>query len=337
MNEPSLRTARIVSGRHLLMLAGVLFLLTLGIGGLCSLVGEVSLSGPVWQARLLRLLAAATVGAALSASGMALQGLLRNPLAEPYVLGISSGAGAGVLLGLATAFRMSLPDWATTPVLALCGAIVACAAVYGIAQNRGRLDPYVLLLSGVIVNAFNGAVMLAIFLVVPKNTITDYAMWAMGGISEVTAIVNTSFLLACVGTVLAGWLILFLRGARFNALGLGDDVARSSGVSVHRLRIETFLLVALLTAAAVALAGPVGFVGLIVPHICRLIFGADQRRLALVSGFIGAAFLMLADTGCRMAGSWLQIGEVPVGIVTAMLGGPFFIYLLRTRFREGRM
>ena len=121
-----------------------------------------------------------------------------------------------------------------------------------------------------------------------------------------------------------------------NTLALGDDVARSSGVAVSWLRIETFGVVALMTAASVALAGPIGFLGLIVPHICRLLVGPDHHRLLIVSGLGGAMFLMVADTLCRLLGSWLRIGEVPVGIVTALCGGPFFIILLRRRFREGR-
>jgi len=319
-------------GVHLVLLAAA----TAAVALLCSLFGEVELSGAIWRARLLRLLAAGTVGAALAAAGMALQGLLRNPLAEPYVLGISSGAGVGVLVGLALAPLVALPGWATTPALALAGAAVTCVAVYSIAQSRGRLDPYVLLLSGVIVNAFNGALMLCVFLVAPKATITNFTVWAMGGVSERIAITNIPFLVVCTGAVLCGWALLFVRGAAYNALGLGDDVARSTGVSVGRLRVETFLVAALLTAAAVALAGPIGFVGLIVPHVCRLVVGPDHHRLSVASGFAGAMLLMVADTLCRLAGGWLRIGEVPVGIVTALAGGPFFIYLLRSRFREAR-
>ena len=317
------------------MLAAALGSACVATALLCSLFGEVGLTTGIWRARLLRLAAAAVVGAALGSSGAALQGLLRNPLAEPYVLGISSGAGVGVLLGLALAHRAALPTWASTPVLAVLGAAATCGVVYGIAQRRGRLDPLVLLLSGVIVNAFNGAIMLAIFLLVPPRTVTNFTVWAMGGISETIAITNQPFLVLCAAAVLAGWAVLILRGSAFNALGLGDDVAGATGVAVARLRIETFLIVALMTAAAVALAGPIGFVGLIVPHIGRMLVGPDHRRLAIVSGFGGAIFLMAADTLCRLAGSWLRIGEVPAGIVTALCGGPFFIYLLRGRFREG--
>ena len=317
------------------MRAGILAAATLVVALGCSLIGEYHLTSSIWQLRLLRLLAAGTVGAALSVSGTSLQGLLRNPLAEPYILGISSGAGIGVLGGMALATKMVLPDWATTPVLATVGAFATCVLVYGIAQRRGRLDPYVLLLSGVIVNAFNGAIMLAIFLLVPPKTITNFTQWAMGGVSEHLAMTNTPFLLICLAGVIIGWIVLLLRGTAFNALGLGDEVAGSIGVSVNRLRIETFAVVAMMTSAAVTLAGPIGFVGLIVPHICRLIIGPDHRKLTIVSGFGGAIFLMLADTLCRLIGWWQQIGVVPVGILTALCGGPFFIYLLRSRFREG--
>lgn len=325
-----------LSARKLAICGGVLVAATVAVALGCSLFGEVSLTWHTWQARLLRLLAAATAGAALASAGMALQGLLRNPLAEPYVLGISSGAGVGVLLGMALAGRMAMPSWAVTPVTALIGAMATCALVYGIAQRRGRLDPYVLLLSGVIVNAFNGAIMLAIFLLVPPRTIASFTVWAMGGVNEKLAITNTPLLGAGAAVVAAGWAVLIMRGAAFNALGLGDDVAGSIGVAVGRLRLETFFVVAVMTAAAVMLAGPIGFLGLIVPHICRMIVGADHRMLAVVSGFGGAMFLMIADTLCRLAGGWLRIGEVPVGILTAMTGGPFFIYLLRTRLAGGR-
>ena len=324
-----------VSGMGLASCAAMLAVATLAVALGCSMLGEVELSWPVWQARLLRLLAAGIVGAALAAAGAALQGLVRNPLAEPYILGISSGAGVGVLTGMALATHIALPDWVTTPLMATLGAFITCALVYGIAQRRGRLDPFVLLLSGVIINAFNGAIMLAIFLLIPPRMITSFTFWAMGGISESLAVTNTPLLLVCLAAVIIGWAGLFMRGAAFNALGLGDEVAGSLGVSVSRLRIETFFIVALMTSAAVTLAGPIGFLGLIVPHICRLIVGPDHRKLAIFSGFGGAMFLMAADTLCRLTGWWLRIGNVPVGILTALCGGPFFIYMLRSRFREG--
>ncbi|KPK86629.1 MAG: hypothetical protein AMJ81_00795 [Phycisphaerae bacterium SM23_33] len=306
-------------------------ILALAVAGVCSLFGQVDLDQQVWRMRLFHLAAAAAVGAALAAGGAALQGLLKNPLAEPYILGISSGAGVGVLLGLAAGAAWAGLTWATTPVLALAGALLTCAVVYGIAQHRGRLNPYSLILAGVIVNAFNGAVMLSIYLFVDPYRIADFARWAMGNIRYDTSL---ALLVICGACVLTGWFVLFLRAGALNTLGLGDEVAATTGVAVNRLRIETFVFVGLMTAAAVALAGPVGFLGLIVPHICRMAVGPDHRRLVILAGFAGAIFLMVVDTLCRTVGPAVGVGTVPVGIITALLGGPFFIWLLRRRFAE---
>ncbi len=285
----------------------------------------------IWQARLVRLAAAGAIGIGLAVAGMALQGLLRNPLAEPYILGISSGAGVGVMLGLAAAGWAALPAWATTPVLAFVGAVLTSGLVYLIAQRRGRLDPYSMILSGVIVNAFNGAIMLTIYLYVDPYRIADFARWGMGQIPDTIELTTLGI---CCGCILVGAVAITLRGAAFNTLALGDDVAASAGVAVHRLRLETFAFVALMTAAAVALAGPIGFVGLIVPHICRMIFGPEHRRLAIFSAIFGAAFLILAEMLCRRAGPWIGVSLIPVGILTALSGGPFFLVLLRRRFKE---
>ncbi len=285
----------------------------------------------LWVARLYRLLAAAVVGAALAAAGAALQGLLRNPLAEPYILGISSGAGVGVLLGLALSGWWAVPQWASTPALAFIGAITTCVVVYTVAQRRGRLDSYALILSGVIINTFNAAIMLAMFLYIDPHRIADFSHWAMGRLPDSVDVV---MLAACGAFVAAGWAVLAAAGGAFNVLGLGDEVAASSGVGVNRLRIATFACVGLMTAAAVALAGPVGFLGLIVPHIVRLILGPEHRRLILVSGLAGAGFLVGAEALCRHAGAMVGLSLIPVGIITALCGGPFFIFLLRRRFRE---
>ena len=309
----------------------------LAVGLVCALVGPLKLTREVFfDLRLGRILAAATVGAGLSVAGMALQALLRNPLAEPYILGISSGAGVGVGLGPLLAAATGLVAVMTTPALALAGALGTCLLVYGIAQRRGRLDPYVLLLSGVIINVFNGALMLVILMLSDRNKVIEFVSWGMGRMPDVP---GSDFpALGCwAGVVVAGWAWLFLLGNQFNTLGLGDAVASSSGVSVHRLRVETFIVVGVITSVCVALAGPIGFVGLIVPHVCRMIFGPDHRTLAIVSGFVGAIFLVVADTLCRTLGPMLSIGEIPVGVLTAILGGPFFILLLRRRTGQVRV
>jgi iron complex transport system permease protein len=332
MTDRPAESLRALSAGKLLRDGLILLAAAVIVAAACSMFGVAELTPNVWRMRLLRLATASAVGSALAAAGMALQALLRNPLAEPYVLGVSSGAGVGVLVGSVLAARRLLQaGWASTPALSLVGAAASCLVVYGIAQRRGRLDPYVLLLSGVIVNVFNGALMLAILLLSRSADIINFVGWGMGQISDAT---DASLLWLCAACILAGWAALFLRGKWFNALGLGDEVAGSVGVPVHWLRVETFALAALMTAAAVALAGPVGFVGLIVPHVCRMIIGADHRRLVLFSGFVGAMFLMLADTLCRTVGEWVSVGSVPVGIITALSGGPFFIHLLRGRLKE---
>ncbi len=278
-----------------------------------------------WRARIYRWLAAAIAGAALAAGGMALQGLLRNPLAEPYLLGVSSGAGIGVLLGLAIGASLNI-EWLTKPILAFGGATITCGLVYLLAQRKGRLDPISLILSGVIINIFNGAIMLVIYMYIDPFRIADFSQWMMGRLPD---LVNP-WLLAITGLlVVSGWLILILQAAAMNILSLGDSVAASAGVSVHRLRLVTFGCVSMMTAAAVALAGPIGFLGLIVPHICRLIVGPDLRVGIFVSGVVGALLLVAANAACRYIGPWINVSVIPVGIVTALAGGPFFLLLLR--------
>jgi len=325
-----------VTGRKLLLWVVGLSLAVVGLGLLCSLVGQHRLTVGIWRIRLYRGAAAAVVGAALAVAGLALQALLRNPLAEPYILGISSGSGVGVLCGLALAAHLDLPSWATTPTLAMVGGWATSVVVYAISHRRGRMDPYVLLLAGVMINVFNGALILVILQFTQPTEMIHFIGWGMGKVPEW---IWSAPILLIVGAaiVLGAWGILLARGAAFNALGLGDEVASSTGVSVHSLRIWTFVLVSLMTAMAVSLAGPIGFLGLIVPHVCRMLIGPDHRLLVIVSGFGGAVFLMTADTLCRLIDIWTGMGELPVGVITAMTGGPFFIYLLRTRRGGGAL
>jgi len=323
-----------VTGRKLLLWAAGLSLALVVLALLCSLVGQYRLTREIWLIRIYRGAAAAVVGVSLAVAGLALQALLRNPLAEPYILGISSGAGVGVLCGLALATHLVLPEWATTSGLAMVGGLVTAVVVYAIAHRRGRLDPYVLLLAGVMINVFNGALILVILQFTQKDEMIKFIGWGMGKVPE--WIWNEpNLLVVSAGAVLVAWLAIFARGAAFNTLGLGDAVASSAGVSVHSLRIQTFVIVSLMTAVAVSLAGPIGFLGLIVPHVCRMLLGPDHRLLVIVAGFGGAMFLIAADTLCRLIHIWTGMGELPVGVITAMAGGPFFIYLLRTRRSGG--
>jgi iron complex transport system permease protein len=334
VTQPAATLPETVTGRKLLLWLAGLSLATVVLGLACSLVGKHGLTEMIWYVRICRLAAAAVVGASLAVAGLALQALLRNPLAEPYILGISSGAGVGVLCGLAFATHLALPRWAATPTLAMVGGLATAVAVYAIAHRRGRLDPYVLLLAGVMINVFNGALILVIFQFTEPIEMIHFIGWGMGEAPE-WMWSEPNLLIASAGAVVIAWGLIFAKGAAFNALGLGDDVASSSGVSVHSLRIQTFLIVSLMTAMAVSLAGPIGFIGLIVPHVCRMFLGSDHRLLVVVSGFGGAMFLVAADTLCRLIDIWTGMGQPPVGVITAMAGGPFFIYLLRTRRSGG--
>lgn len=323
---------REVTGPSLARLAAVLGGMLVLAAALCACTGQLGWQWPwqdtgLWTTRLYRVATAATVGAALAVAGATLQSLLRNALADPSVLGVSSGAGVGVLSAMVL---VGGGAWALRPFTATAGAAGTMVVVYLVAQRRGRLDAWSLLLSGVIVNAFNGAIMLSLYMFALPSELKQYIHWSIGSIPDFP---SGELLGLCGGLTALSWAWLLGRAQAFNVQSLGDDVAASSGIHMVRLRIETFGLASLLTAAAVALAGPVGFLGLIVPHVGRLILGADHRRLILASGFIGAAFLVLADTFCRS--TVLRFGqELPVGVVTALTGVPFFLVLLRRRLRE---
>lgn len=328
-----------VSGSRLAASVLLLGLLTAAVGLVCSFSGPIPVletagwgfyRNPIWQDRISRIVAAGLAGGGLSIAGLVLQALLRNPLADPFILGVSSGAGVGVILGLALAARTALPSFAATPVLAFAGAIATCFAVYAVAQKRGRLDPYSLILSGVMINAMNGALILAVYLFIDPHTLTTFVGWAMGQVPDSVAL---PLLLVCGASIALAGLWALLHGAAFNALALGETVAASTGVAVAGLRVETFVVAGLITACAVALVGPIGFIGLFMPHLCRLLLGPDHRRLAVVCGFAGAIFLIGSDTLCRLLGTAANLGRFPVGIVTAFIGGPFFIWLLRSRYR----
>jgi iron complex transport system permease protein len=314
-----------------------LFLALLFAGFAFTLMGPVSVleplglhfwTSPIWQDRASRVAAAALCGATLSLCGLTLQGLTRNPLAEPYVLGLSSGAAVGVIAGMAFAERLGLAEVLSTPLLAFVGAAVTLLAVYAAARRRGQIDPYALILSGVMIGTMNGAIVMALYLVLEPARLASFLSWSMGQVpdrAEWPLLIATG-----TGALIAlSW--VWWRGPAFDLLGLGDDVAASSGVPLRRLKLEALLVAGLATACAVSLCGPVGFVGLVVPHVLRLVIGPSHRALALACALGGALFLSAADTACRAVAAPLDIGKLPVGVATALVGGPVFIYLLRHR------
>jgi len=280
----------------------------------------------LFETRLPRVLLAAIVGAALAAAGVALQGLLRNPLAEPHLIGVSGGAALGAVIAVIAGGRSVLTETSLLPLAAAAGALVSMGVVYRLALVHGRLQPYVLLLAGVVYNAFAGALIMCVNAIADFYQAQGILFWLMGSLATHSyRLVATIGLYTVIG---AGWLLLHTR--QLNVLSLGEEGAWQLGVDVDRTRRATFLCASFLVGAVVSVSGMIGFVGLIVPHVMRLVVGADHRLLLPASLLAGATFLVWADTVARTA---LGVVEIPVGVVTALCGGPFFVYLLK---REGR-
>jgi len=286
----------------------------------------------LFDLRLPRVIAAALVGAALATAGALFQGLLRNPLADPFIIGTSGGAALGAVIGILVSGSLSALGFGIVPLAAFVGALGATALVYRLARIGGRTPVVTLLLAGFAVSAvFNYAV--SFLLVVNDRLQLDlphlYA-WLLGGIT-----VSTWSQLAVVGPVIVLGAVGALGLSRsLNAFSLGEDAAERLGIPVERDKLAIVVLGALLTAAAVTVSGLIGFVGLVVPHVMRLLGGPDHRLLLPSSALAGASFLVVADLLARTV---LSPSELPVGIITAFLGGPYFLYLLRKSRREYRL
>ncbi len=285
--------------------------------------------------RLEGVVTASLVGASLAVSGAAFQALLRNPLAEPFILGISGGASLGVILALlflpAQLVELQL-SIGPVPVflssLSLAGflmALLTIALVFAIAQRRGRVDPYRLILTGVIVNAFYAAAIMLVSALSGDKLRNEIIFYLMGGIG--TAAGRWSELAVATVLVFIGIAIFMGQAKGFNLMAFGESAATSMGLNVNRHRLLALVVASLLAGLSVSLAGPIGFVGLIVPHILRMIFGPDHRLLIPVSVFGGAIFLVLAHSLLQIIPP--EIGPLPVGVVTALCGVPFFILLMR--------
>ena len=274
--------------------------------------------------RLPRALLGALVGAALAASGSALQALLRNPLADPFVLGVSGGAALGTTLALA----LGLLALAGPSLFAFAGAMGAMALV--LAAGRTRSSPYAALLTGVVFNAFAAAVITCVKTLLTPDQVGEILYWLAGTLGYER--LRTLAVAVAIQVVALG--VLWMESGRLNLLTLGDDEAASLGVPVRRTRWWVLIAASLSVAGAVALSGLIGFVGLIVPHLLRLWLGPDQRLLIPASALGGAAFLVTADLLTRLLFPVFH-AEPPVGVVTAVLGGPLFVWLLHRREAMG--
>ena len=276
----------------------------------------------LFVARLPRTLAGAMVGAALATAGVVFQGLLRNPLATPFTLGVSAGAALGAMLAITFNWSFAASGLPTVPIASFAGSLGGVALVYMLARGRhAGLSTNVLLLAGVTMNAFFSALILLVQYFADFAETYRTLRWLMGDLD-----VSSYAPLVTALPLLAGSFAVFAWLARpLNLLSLGADSAETRGVDVARAQRAAFLSGSLATGAAVSISGPIGFVGIIIPHLVRLIVGSDHRIVLPASALFGAAFLVACDLLARTA---LSPIELPVGVITALIGGPFFLWLL---------
>jgi iron complex transport system permease protein len=295
----------------------ILFQSVLGLTG----AGNETERTIILSLRLPRAILAGFVGAGLSVSGATFQALLRNPLADPYILGVSSGAAVGailaILLGLGT-FSFGLP------LASFLGALLTILVVFYFGRQDGKIHPNTLLLAGVITGSFLSALIMFFISVSQREELHTIIFWLMGDFS----FSNARAILIISPYILLGVFLLYLRSRHLNLILSGEENAVQLGVDVEKLKLISYLSASLITAASVSVCGLIGFVGLIIPHSVRLIFGPDHRLLIPSAALLGASFLIASDTFAR---TLLAPVELPVGVITAAFGGPFFFYLLRTR------
>jgi iron complex transport system permease protein len=311
---------------------------------LCTLPGtqkmslQKALTGPgqmpgenidyeIFIIRFHRVLLAAMVGAALACCGAVLQAILQNPLAEPYILGISSGAGLGTVVAFISGITWEFWAGSAVTVFAFAGAVATVWLVWFIGHVAGKSRIISLLLAGVVVNSFFSAMIMFLVSTAKSQDLQMTVYWLMGNITEK----STPVLIAGGSIITAGIIILCSISNRLNIITLGQYQAQNLGINTHRTTLLAFTCAAMTTAVAVSLSGLIGFVGLIVPHTIRLIFGPDHRRLLPLSAIAGAIFLVVADTIARTVFGQEQL---PVGVITAIAGGPFFLLLLARYTRK---
>lgn len=320
-------TGLVLSGILLIIL---LFSLCLGPAGvslkevLTWITGYESVDQTAWlilfKIRLPRILLAGLVGFALALGGVVFQALLRNPLAEPFILGVSSGAAVGTIVGI----LLGLGITRGLPLLSFMGALFTILLVMGIASRHGGLESATLLLTGVIVNAFFTAVIMFFIAITGGSRLHSMLFWLYGDLSQ-SRYAQLSISLPLI-LIVSGIIYFFSR--HLNLIVGGDESARQMGVEVEVVKWISFLGISLMTGLVVSFSGIIGFVGLIVPHLMRMIVGPDHRLLIPAAALGGAVFLIAADTFARTI---LSPSELPVGVITAFLGAPFFIYLLKQR------
>jgi cobalamin transport system permease protein len=280
------------------------------------------------EIRLPRIALGIFVGASLSVAGTSFQALLRNPLADPYVLGVSYGAAVGSILALIAEPHLSLrPEIAAvfTPLGGFIGATLTIAVVYLLGRQRGEIDSKTLLLSGIIAGSFFSAIILLLITMLPSSSTRGVTYWLMGDLSTPMAPILGWVLRA---GFFAGFALIYFTASDLNLLLAGEKEAMHLGVDVRKVQLVVYLAASALTGLAVSVSGSIGYVGLLVPHVMRMIFGTDYRMLLPASAFGGAIAVVIADTMARTVAAPNELG---VGAITAIAGAPLFIYLLRRR------
>ncbi|MBN1165920.1 MAG: iron chelate uptake ABC transporter family permease subunit [Methanospirillaceae archaeon] len=339
MYQP-VKTVTIAAG--LIVVLGVMMLVSVGIGQTPLHPGTVAgiLSGALFgtihpgdatnatiilDIRLPRIILAALVGACLAVCGAALQSLFKNPMADPFILGISSGAALGATIIMAYGITLGLGIY-DLPLLAFLGALVTIYLVYRVAKIGQKIPVNTLLLSGIAVSAFFSA-MTSLIMFSSHASFELIMFWTMGGFSGR----GWNYIWMILPFAFAGILVVIYYARSLNVLMFGEESARYLGIDTEKLKKILLVVSAIMTGAAVAVSGVIGFVGLIIPHITRLIVGPDHRILLPVTSLAGALFLVIADIVARTA---IAPAELPIGVITAMCGAPFFLYLLRKKRGE---
>ena len=274
----------------------------------------------LFDIRLPRILLGAAVGGSLAVAGASYQSLLRNPLAEPYLLGISNGAAVGTMIALVF---MGAHEW-SRPLMAFSGALIATLVVYRLAQGKTGATPERLILAGVIVTTFLSSAIVFVTTLMDATRIRSFTFWLLGDLSGTTA----NLLWLALFIAVAGTAVLAAHARSLNLLMLGERDAFDLGVEVSRVRLVVFIVASLLVGSSVASSGSVGYVGLVVPHLVRLSLGSDNRITVPAAAICGAVFVVVADTIARTI---IAPRELPVGAITALIGAPLFVYLLRRR------
>lgn len=272
----------------------------------------------LFEVRLPRVLLGLATGASLAVAGAGFQALLRNPLAEPYLLGVSNGAALGTMFAFIFFGQFEF----MRPILAFGGAVLSTFAVYQMAKSRAGMNTERLVLSGVIITTFLSSIIVLLTTLLDTTRLRSFTFWLLGDLSQASP---NSFYLAIIAAII-GTIVLTTVGRSLNLMMLGERDAFDFGVEVQKTRLIVFATASALVGTAVASSGSVGYVGLVVPHIVRLLIGSDNRYVIPTTAFAGAIFVMLADTIARTA---IAPRELPVGAITALIGAPMFIYLLR--------